>query len=247
MKAIGSLWLVALVIGATALAACDAAPSTVAPNPTAGASALAARPGIRIDPTWKAVGGQWTFTGEVEPQGDPTDVVLEVGPGPINLRQFDHQVPVAHALTDSGPLTSTTAAIPDIPETNGAGTSSTTPLCFPHDAPPSTVGDNVPPATTFSAPATGSETVIKSTSFSVTWTEVETGSGISTRSLQRRVAVYTGGACGTYADDGPAVTSPSPVAVTGLLNGQCYEWVESLSDHAGMTTETTSGTVRVDL
>lgn len=131
-------WLVGLLL---VVAACD---TTVAPSanssPTPGA--FADRPGISLDQTWTAAGGQWTFTGSVDPQGAATTVVLEIGPGPQTLRQFDTQVPVVGQVTTTTPLSVTTSKIPDIDlicvrftATNAAGKSSTPPLCFPHDLP----------------------------------------------------------------------------------------------------------------
>jgi hypothetical protein len=112
------------------------------PLPSAAPSAVGARPAVRIDTSWTTVGDQWTFTGQVDPDGDPTDVVLEVGPGPATARRFDAELPVADDLIAAGPLTFTTRDIPDIDEicvrftaTNAAGTASSSPLCFPHDPP----------------------------------------------------------------------------------------------------------------
>jgi hypothetical protein len=251
MKATRALAIVAAIAGIMVLAGCDTSAPTVAPNPTANPSTFAARPAIRMDPRWTASNGAWTFTGTVDPQGDPTDLILEIGPGPSTLRRFDQQVPVAQAVAEAGPVTVTTRAIPDIPEicvrfsaTNSAGTSSTSPLCFPHDQ-ASIVVDAAPPVTVFSAPATGSTVVLQGSTFTVTWTESDEGTGISARSLQRRVAPYTGGACGSYTDDGPAITASSPDVASDLLPGRCYQWVQSLSDHAGNTSGTTSGTLRV--
>jgi hypothetical protein len=100
------------------------------------------RPAVEIDGTWTATNDEWTFAGRVDPQGDPTDVVLEVGPGPSTARRFDAQLPVAQSLTEAGPVTITTREIPDVDEicvrftaTNTAGRSSSTPLCIPHDLP----------------------------------------------------------------------------------------------------------------
>ncbi len=100
------------------------------------------QPAVEIDKTWTAANGEWTFTGRVDPEGDPTDVVLEVGPGPSTARRFDAQLPVAEGLTEAGPVTITTREIPDVDEicvrftaTNSAGRSSSTPLCVPHDLP----------------------------------------------------------------------------------------------------------------
>lgn len=124
------------------VAGCDTAlpspSSSVTPRPTL----AAARPAVQIDETWTALNGEWTFTGRVDPQGDATDVVLEVGPGPQTARTFDTRVTVEDDLTIAGPVTITTRAIPDIDEicvrfsaANSGGTSSTQPLCFPHDLP----------------------------------------------------------------------------------------------------------------
>jgi hypothetical protein len=246
VEAIRSVALAGVVVAVAALAGCDATAPTAAPT------AFALRPAVQIDSTWQASNGQWTFTGRVDPQGDPTDVVLDVGPGPATTRQFNQQIPVAQDVTEAGPLTITTRDMPDIDEicvrftaTNSAGTSSSTPLCVPHDL-PSFVIDADPPTATFSAPATGSTTVLTVTTFTVEWTEADVGTGISRRSIQRRVATDSAGICGAYEDDGPASAATSPLAVTDLLDGRCYQWVATLSDASGNTSETTSGTVRVE-
>ena len=146
-----------LALALAAAAGC----SNPAPSASPTAAPFADRPAISIDGTWTAQDGQWTFTGVVDPEGEPTDVVLEVGPGPQTLRQFDSQVPVARAVTEAGPITVTTRAIPDIPEicvrfsaTNSVGTSVSQPLCVPHDIPtpgplnaPTIRIDSVAPAT----------------------------------------------------------------------------------------------------
>lgn len=259
MRTVGSLKLVAVVIGVIALAGCEALTATVTPNASGGShastapGAVAAQPAIQIDPTWTSANGQWTFTGNVDPQGDSTDVKIQIGPGPATTRVFDKELPVAKGLTVPSPLTITTGEIPDIPEicvrfsaTNSAGTSLTSPLCFPHDL-PSFVPEAGPPVTTFSAPATGATVVIKASTFSVAWTESVENSTITARSLQRQVAIASGGVCGTFADDGAASSAPSPVAASGLLGGHCYQWIQTLRSQAGITTNTTSGIVRVDL
>lgn len=246
VETIRSIGLVGVIVGAATLAGCEV------PTPTVAPTAFALRPSVQIDQTWRADNGEWTFTGRVDPQGDPTDVVLEIGPGPATARQFDRQVPVAQDVTEAGPLTITTRDIPDIDEicvrftaTNSAGTSSSTPLCVPHDL-PSFVIDADPPTATFAAPATGSTTVLDTTTFTVEWAEADVGTGIGRRSIQRRVATDSAGTCGAYEDDGPASAATSPLAVADLLDGRCYQWVATLSDGAGNTSETTSGTVRVD-
>jgi hypothetical protein len=118
------------------LAACDTSAPSLSP------AAFADRPGIQLDTTWTALNGQWTFTGNVDPNGAPTGVVLEIGPGPITARVFDTQVTVADHVAAAMPLTITTTKIPNIPQicvrftaSNSVGTSWSTPLCFPHDLP----------------------------------------------------------------------------------------------------------------
>jgi hypothetical protein len=239
--------LAAIAVSVVVVASCDSPPPSPSPTGAPG------RPGIQIDPSWTATNGQWTFTGRVDPQGDPTDVVLEIGPGPITLRQFDRTLPVSKALVDAGPLTITTSAIPDIDEicvrfsaTNGVGTSSSTPLCFAHDLPSFSPDVGVdPPATTFTAPAFGTVTLVTAATYSVTWTETEGGSGLRSRSLQRQVAPFAAGGCGAFNDDGAPAIDESPLAVSGLLAGNCYQWIQTLRDTAGIATSTTSGILRV--
>jgi hypothetical protein len=246
MKTIGPLTLAVVAVAAAATLGGCAGPSST-PTPQA------AKPVVEIDPTWGSTNGEWTFTGRVDPRGAATDVVLEAGPGTSTGRRFDRQFAVAYGVVDPGPLTIATSDIADITQvcvrftaTNIAGTSWTAPLCFSHDM-PSIVADDVPPTTDFSAPAFGTTTVLNAASYAVSWTETDTGSGVTRRSLQRRVASYAAGSCGTYADDGPTSTTASPVDASGLLDGKCYQWVLSLSDQAGNTSATTSGTVRVEL
>jgi RHS repeat-associated protein len=111
------------------------------------------------------------------------------------------------------------------------------------------VVDASPPVVGFTAPSTGSTIVLNGTSYSVNWTEAEVGTGIASRSLQRRVATYSAGVCGTYGDDPPIPTSTavSPHNATSLVDGKCYQWRETVTDVAGNQTIVTSGTVRVDI
>ena len=108
--------------------------------------------------------------------------------------------------------------------------------------------DTTAPAPDFTTPNEGTTAYQKTTSYTVAWTETEAGSGIASRSLQRQRATYTPltQGCGVYAADGTAVTTASSVAVTGLLNGSCYRWVQTLTDAVGNVGSGTSGTVVVD-
>ena len=131
------LTLVSLGMATLAILGCE----SPAP-PSASPTAVAVRPAIQIDQDWMAVDDLWTFTGNVDPQGDATDVILEIGPGPATARRFDTKVPVQQDLMAAGPLSIETREIPDIDEvcvrftaTNSVGTSSSSPLCFPHDLP----------------------------------------------------------------------------------------------------------------
>lgn len=130
-----------LTLGALLLlAACDASAPTPSPLSTPGV--FADRPAVGISNSWTAQDGKWTFTGSVDPLGAPTDVVLEVGPGPETLRQFDTHLDVVQQVAIAQELTITTDQIPNVPEicvrftaTNSVGSSSSSPLCFPHDVP----------------------------------------------------------------------------------------------------------------
>lgn len=71
---------------------------------------------------------------------------------------------------------------------------------------------------------------------------------VATRSVQRQVATaasYDGCLGATWADDGSATTSVSPVQQTGLLDDRCYRWRLTLTDTDGLTWVVTSGTVYI--
>jgi hypothetical protein len=121
---------------AVAVIACDAVAPSPSPTPSP------ARPAILLHQTWTALDGVWTFTGSVDPFGDPTDVVLEIGPGPATARQFDTRLPVAEDVVEPQSLEITTRDIPELDEicvrfaaTNSGGTSASTPLCIPYAIP----------------------------------------------------------------------------------------------------------------
>jgi VCBS repeat-containing protein len=108
--------------------------------------------------------------------------------------------------------------------------------------------DSTVPTTAFTTPAAGT-TVQASTTVSVTWTETETGSGVSARSLQRQVGtVVTNGTCTgvSWADDGSADIGASPRSNSGLLSNRCYRWIQTLIDNVGNLSTTTSGEILVN-
>ena len=81
-------------------------------------------------------------------------------------------------------------------------------------------------------------------SINLTWAETEGGSGVGTRSLQRQKKTPTTlSTCagGTYADDGAPYVGISPEAASGLVLGQCYQWVLTMADRVGNNSITTSG------
>jgi RHS repeat-associated protein len=110
------------------------------------------------------------------------------------------------------------------------------------------VADTTAPSGAFSVPASGTnyQTVV---SINVTWSESDAGSGPGSRTLQRQIAPFTAGACGSFANDtaaGNNSTAPSPVTQT-LTSGSCYRWVLTVTDNLGNTgTPVTSGVVVVD-
>lgn len=107
--------------------------------------------------------------------------------------------------------------------------------------------DTVAPTTDFGAPNEGTTTTQGLTTFSVSWIETDADSGVNTRSLQRQKVAVAAGVCGTtWANDGTAVTTVSPLSVTGLVTATCYRWNQTLTDRATNATTKTSGTVLVD-
>jgi hypothetical protein len=110
--------------------------------------------------------------------------------------------------------------------------------------------DVTPPAVDFTTPNETTTTTISTSAYTVAWTETETGSGVASRSIQRqRGPVVTQGTCAgvTATNDGSPSTSVSPLAVSGLIGGNCYRWVQTLTDAAGNTVIVTSGWVLVSL
>ena len=110
--------------------------------------------------------------------------------------------------------------------------------------------DALAPALSFVSPHTPAPspttTITRNaTSYVVNWVENESGSGVSTRSLQRYKVASTTPACtGSFTADGSADTAGSPRAQT-LTVGNCYHWTETITDKAGRSNSCTSGDVFV--
>jgi hypothetical protein len=105
------------------------------------------------------------------------------------------------------------------------------------------------PSGAFSAPASGATATISSTTYSVAWTETDAGSGVAGRSLQRkRAPIVTAGTCDdvSWDDDGDPSGSASPLALSDLVGGYCYQWVLTLTDNVGNSASYTSGSVLVN-
>ena len=87
------------VLAALAVAVVAASCDAVTPSPSA-------TPFVPTAPLMRYPGGggysfdgtTWTFHGSVNPNGSPTDVVLEVGSGTSEAPTFDRELPVAEGL-----------------------------------------------------------------------------------------------------------------------------------------------------
>jgi VCBS repeat len=123
-----------------------------------------------------------------------------------------------------------------VTSTNGTGATALTTLTL--------TADSTAPTLSFTTPAAGT-TIQTSTTVNVAWTETEAGSGVASRSLQRQkgTVVTPGGCVGvTYSNDGSADTGASPRSNTSLVSGQCYVWIQTLTDNVGnVSSATTSG------
>jgi hypothetical protein len=106
--------------------------------------------------------------------------------------------------------------------------------------------DTTAPSADFLFPNEGTVQTSGSVSTTVSWTEGGGSSAIASRSLQREKATVSGGTCGTtWTADGASVTDVSPQAILGLAADSCYRWLVTLTDGAGNTAVTTSGTVQL--
>jgi len=104
--------------------------------------------------------------------------------------------------------------------------------------------DAATPSASFSSPDAGTSEN-HDASFSVVWTESGTGSSVVRRSLQREIA----GSCNsqTWTADGEADTSATPSNQSGLKDGYCYRWAQTLMDRAGNVVTELSGTVLIKI
>jgi hypothetical protein len=90
------IWALLIAVAvAVAVGSCDAvtiSPSASPRPPTA--------PLMRYQSSsaWELDGSTWTFKGSVNPNGSPTDVVLEVGSGTPEAPIFDRSLPVGEGL-----------------------------------------------------------------------------------------------------------------------------------------------------
>jgi hypothetical protein len=101
------------------------------------------------------------------------------------------------------------------------------------------------PSADFTAPDEPVTVRQSATSYTVAWTEA---GGVTTRSLQRqRGSIVSAGTCAgvSWANDGAPDTTVSPVVSSGLLDGFCYRWIQTVGN--GTTSAPfTSGMVLVD-
>jgi hypothetical protein len=106
--------------------------------------------------------------------------------------------------------------------------------------------ENLPPATDFVSPDEGTTVAQAASTTAVSWMESGT---VATRSLQQqRGSIVTAGTCAgvSWTPDGSARPDLSPVSITGLLDGSCYRWIQTVSDGQGHQSVATSGSILVD-
>jgi hypothetical protein len=111
--------------------------------------------------------------------------------------------------------------------------------------------DRTPPTVDFIAPNERALLSQSSQTFSVRWTQAESGGsgGIVDRSLEReRGRVVNAGSCNgvTWRVDGPVEHGSSPSAQSGLRAGYCYRWRLNLEDRAANVGSFLSGRVLVE-
>jgi RHS repeat-associated protein len=103
------------------------------------------------------------------------------------------------------------------------------------------------PTVDFTSPDPQAFAIQNTTSVSLTWTETLGGGPITNRSLQRQVApISAPNECGTYSNDGAPVPNASPYSPSGLTTGNCYQWIETVTDSLGKQASSSSGVVLID-
>jgi hypothetical protein len=89
-----------LLAAVVALGSCDA--ELVSPTPTVAPVGSDAQ--VWIDASWTATNGVYRFTGGVDPDGLPTRVVFETGPGPVTATTFEEASMVVDEVSSFTPL-----------------------------------------------------------------------------------------------------------------------------------------------
>jgi RHS repeat-associated protein len=129
------------------------------------------------------------------------------------------------------------------------------PLTIDGQTTPQTITfDSTAPAIAFDAPAAGGPVVVPSAFYTVQFDATDNLAdfgGANGWTLQRQVATWSGGACGTFANDGAAVTGTTDAAnqLSGqsLLVDRCYRWTLDATDQNGNSPAAiTSGSIRTD-
>ncbi|MGH2967076.1 MAG: DNRLRE domain-containing protein, partial [Solirubrobacterales bacterium] len=158
----------------------------------------------------------------------------------------------AYSLTSAAVSTSLSVSSTNKAGTAGSGSAITI------------TADATLPTISFTAPAAGGPAFISSTAYTVTFSATDGGAGFAGANgwtLQRQKATATGGTCGSFADDGSAVTGTT--SASGQTSGQtlttdkCYRWTLDATDAVGnspaaitsgsLLVDTTSPTVSLDL
>jgi hypothetical protein len=106
--------------------------------------------------------------------------------------------------------------------------------------------DTLPPTITWTYPTTTLSYLANVTPFTLTWTEVDTGSGVATRSGLVQTATATNNTCvGWTAGTVVTVSSQTSSPVTPI-SGTCYRLALTATDGAGNTATVTSNPILVD-
>ena len=116
------------------------------------------------------------------------------------------------------------------------------------------VVDGTAPSISFTAPAAGGPVVVPSAFYSVVFNATDAVAGFGGADdwdLQRQKATWDGSVCGTFANDGAAVSgttnATNQVSNQSLALNSCYRWTLAARDQNGNTATTiTSGSIRTD-